>query len=295
METRVPTLEKVFLDYTQDELDRAYDQAAWVPNIEAMRTLTQTLSADVRARREHVERSYGPTADETLEILPTARPRAPVVLFIHGGRWLAQPHNAFIHFADTIVDAGAHLVAARFAALPPTPGEIRMPMIVDQLRRAVAWLHHNAASFGGDPAQIHLIGHSSGAHLASVLLTTAWIEHGLPADLIKTGICISGMYDLRPVLLSARSSYVKLSAAEEDAFSAIRHVDRIACPVLVAHGTNESPEFQRQARDFTAALERAGRPARLLAVSGCNHFEINAALSDPTSPMAKAALTHMGL
>jgi len=117
----------------------------------------------------------------------------------------------------------------------------------------------------------------------------------MPADAIKTGICISGMYDLRPVLLSARSSYVKLSAAEEDALSAIRHVDRIVCPLLVAHGTDESPEFQRQARDFAAALHHAGRPARLLVVPGCNHFEINAALSDPASPMAKAALAHMGL
>jgi arylformamidase len=291
----MPTAEKVFLDYTQEELDRAYDQAAWVPNIEAMRLLTRTLSAEVRARRAHVERSYGPSEDETLEILPTARPRAPVVLYVHGGRWLAQPHNAFIHCADTILGAGAHFVAARFAALPPVPGEIRLPAIVDQLRRAVAWLHRNAASFGGDPAQLHVIGHSSGAHLASVLLTTDWPAHGLPADVIKTGICISGMYDLRPVLLSARSRYVRLSAAEEDALSAIRHVERITCPLLVAHGTDESPEFQRQARDFAAALARAGHKARLLVAQGCNHFEINAALSDPASPIAQAALAHMGL
>src|SRR5208282_3557888 len=98
----MPTTEKIFLDYTQEALDQAYDQAAWVPNIEAMRALTQTLSADVRKRRAHIERSYGPTEDETLEIVPTAHQNAPVVLFIHGGRWLAQPHNAFIHFANTM-------------------------------------------------------------------------------------------------------------------------------------------------------------------------------------------------
>jgi len=291
----MPVAEKVFLDYTQEELDRAYDQAAWVPNIDDMRALTQSLSAEVREQLVHVERRYGITADETLEILPAAREGAPVVLFIHGGRWLAQPHNAFVHFAGTIVGAGAHYVAARFASLPPTPGRIRMPLLIDQLRRAVFWLQRHAPEFGGDPAQIHLIGHSSGAHLASVLLTTRWIEYDLPTDPIRTGILISGMYDLRPVLLSARSRYVELSAAEEDEYSAIRHVDRITCPVLVAHGTDESPEFQRQARDFAAALERTGRPVRLLTVPGCNHFEINASLGDRTSPMAQAALAHMGL
>jgi arylformamidase len=294
-ERGMATLEKVFLDYSQDELDRAYDQGAWVPNIEALRLLTQTRSAAVRATFAHAEHRYGPTVDETLEILPTAQKGAPIVLFIHGGRWLAQPHNAFIHFADTIVNSGAHFVAARFAALPPTPGEIRMPTVVDQLRRAVVWLHQNAAGFGGDSARIHLIGHSSGAHLASVLLTTAWPAHGLPADAIKSGVCVSGMYELRPVLLSARSSYVVLSAAEEDEFSAIRHVDRITCPLLIAHGTAESPEFQRQAREFAAAVERSGRSARLLVVPGCNHFEINMALSDPASVMGHAALAHMGL
>jgi arylformamidase len=289
------TVEKVFLDYSQDELDRAYEQAAWVPNIEEMRLLTQRRSADVRAKLEHVERRYGAGADETLEILPTQRKGAQVVLFIHGGRWLAQPHNAFIHFADTIVEAGAHFVAARFSGLPPTPGEIRLPMIVDQLRRAIAWLHQNAATFGGDPAQLHVIGHSSGAHLASVLLSTAWPEHGMPADVIKTGTCVSGMYELRPVLLSARSSYVQLSAAEEDALSAIRHLDRITCPLLVAYGTAESPEFQRQARAFAAALEQAGRPVRLVVAPGCNHFEINMTLGDPASPLGQATLAHLGL
>ena len=291
----MPTAAKVFLDYTQEALDRAYDQGAWVPNIEAMRQLTQTLSADVRTRLEHFERAYGPGPDETLEILPTVRPRAPIVLFIHGGRWLAQPHNAFVHFADTIVEAGAHYVAARFSGLPPTPGDLRMPAIVDQLRRAIAWLHGNAASFGGDPAQLHVIGHSSGAHLASVLLTTAWPEHGLPADAIKSGVLVSGMYELEPVLLSARSSYVKLSPAEADEFSAIRHIDRLACPLLIAHGTDESPEFQRHARDFAAAVQRAGKPARLLVAPGCNHFEINAALADRASPVARAVLAHLGL
>jgi arylformamidase len=289
------TADKVFLDYTQEELDRAYDQAAWVPNIDEMRALAQSLSTEVREKLAHFERRYGITSDETLEVLPTARDGAPVVMFVHGGRWLAQPHNAFVHFADTIVEAGAHFVAARFASLPPSPGNIRMPRLVDHLRRAVFWLHHHAADFGGDPAQIHLIGHSSGAHLASVLLTTRWIDYDLPADVIKTGTLISGMYELRPVLLSARSNYLQLTEAEEDEYSAIRHLDRIVCPLLIAHGTDESPEFQRQAREFAAAVQGAGHRAELLVAPGCNHFEINASLSDRTSPMAQAALAHLGL
>lgn len=293
------TAEKVFLDYTQEELDQAYDQQRWAPNFEEMRARTKRLSAEVRARNAHFGRSYGPSGDETFEILPTSHPTprqgAPVVMFVHGGRWMAQPPDTFIHFAETIIGAGAHFAAARFAALPPTPGQIRMPDIVAQLRRAVVWLSRNAGTFGGDPGQIHLIGHSSGGHLASVLLTTDWPKYGAPETVLKTGTCVSGMYDLRPVLLSARGSYVKLTPEEEDEFSAMRHLDRVRCPILVAYGENESPEFKRHGRSFGEALSKAGRAVTLMALAGCNHFEGIATMTDRTSPLAKAVLAHMRL
>ena len=289
------TTEKVFLDYTQEELDDAYDQARWAPNIAEMRLLPQRLSAEVRARNPHFERSYGPTDDETFEIVPTARAGAPVVLFVHGGRWMAQPPDSFIFFAETIVAAGAHYVGARFSALPPSPGAIRLPNVVEQLRRAVIWLSRNAETFGGDPARIHVIGHSSGAHLASVLLTTDWARHGASEAVLKSGTCVSGMYDLRPVLLSARGSYVKLTADEEDELSAIRHIDRARCPILVAYGDRESPEFTRHGESFAAALRQAGRPTRPMVLAGCNHFEGIATMADRTSPLAAAVLAHMGL
>jgi arylformamidase len=289
------TIEKVFLDYSQDDLDQAYDQALWAPNINEMRNLAKTRSAAVRERHPHFECSYGPTADETIEILPTAQTGAPVVLFVHGGRWMAQPENAFIQFAETITAAGAHFAAARFVTLDPKPGNIRMPDMIDQLRRSVVWLYRNAASFGGDPEQIHLIGHSSGGHLASVLLTTDWTRFGVPATVFKSGTCVSGMYDLRPVLLSSRGDYVKLSAEEEDEFSAMRHLDRVRCPILVAYGDKESPEFQRHGRTFAPALKEAGHEASLFVIPSCNHFEGIASMTDPQSSLAKVMLKHLGL
>lgn len=118
--------------------------------------------------------------------------------------------------------------------------------LADQVRRAVAWVYRNAERIGGDPNRIHVAGQSSGAHLASVLLTTDWHGlFGLPADLIKGGVCISGMYDLKPVWLSARSSYVLFDDETENALSAIRHVDMLRAPTIVAYGSLETPEFQR--------------------------------------------------
>src|SRR4029450_11626211 len=101
--------------------------------------------------------------------------------------------------------AGLQEVAARFSR------------VAEQGRGAVAWVYRNARRFGGDPARLYVSGHSSGAHLAAVILTTDGPrDFDLPAAIGKGGLCSSGMYDLKPVRLSARSSYVKFADETEE-------------------------------------------------------------------------------
>ena len=108
-------------------------------------------------------------------------------------------------------------------------------------------------------------------------------------------MCISGMYDLTPVRLSARSNYVKFDEATVAALSPIRHLDRLHTPVIVAYGTCETPEFQRQNREFVAAVEAAGKPVRLLVGENYNHFELPETLGNPYGLLGRAALDLMGL
>jgi arylformamidase len=132
--------------------------------------------------------------------------------------------------------------------------------------------------------------------LAGVALTTDWrSDFGLPDDLIKGGICISGMFDLRAPRLSARSSYVKFTDEMEDALSTQRHVDRLRTPILLAYGTNETPEFQRQSRDFAAAVQAKGRPVQLLVGENYNHFEMRETLANPFGVAGRAVLEQMKL
>jgi arylformamidase len=154
----------------------------------------------------------------------------------------------------------------------------------------------NARSFGGDPDRLYVSGHSSGGHLAGVVLTTDWRkDFGLPADVVKGGLCCSGLYDLKPVRLSARSSYVKFTDEVEQALSSQRHLDQLTAPVIVAYGTLETPEFQRQNRDFAAALRAAGKPVQLLVGDGYNHFEIPETLGNPYGLLGRAVLEQMKL
>jgi arylformamidase len=165
-----------------------------------------------------------------------------------------------------------------------------------QVRSAVAWVYKNAARFGGDPNRLYVCGHSSGGHLAGTVVSADWRkDFGLPGDILRGALLCSGMYDLKPVRLSARSSYVKFTDEIERELSALRHLDRIACPLLVAYGTCETPEFQRQARDFAAALKAAGKPHELLVGEAYNHFEMLETLANPYGLLGRAMLARMGL
>jgi arylformamidase len=95
----------------------------------------------------------------------------------------------------------------------------------------------------------------------------------LPADIIKGGMCISSMRDLTPVRLSARSRYVAFDDVTVAALSPLRHLDRLHAPLVVAYGTCETPEFQRQNREFAAAVEASGKVVELLVGEHYNHFE----------------------
>lgn len=285
----------VWLDLDQVALDAAYDQNVWAPNREQIVGRYATNSEALRARLGAPRRfAYGLAEIEKLDVHATDRPDAAVNVFIHGGAWRAGLAKNYAFVAELFVRAGAHYVVPDFFWVQDVGGSL-MP-IADQVRRAVAWVYENARTFGGDPERLYVSGFSSGAHLAGVVLTTDWVkDFGLPADIVKGGLLCSGMYDLRPVRLSARSRYVAFTDEIEEALSPARHLDTLRAPVVLAYGTVESPEFQRQSRDFAAAIAAAGKPVEVIVGEGYNHFELFETFANPYGLVGRAALRQMRL
>ena len=285
----------VFLDYDQTALDAAYDQAAYAPNREQLIERRIGDSATARQRIGEPERvAYGAGEIERLDIYRSAGEAAPVFVFVHGGAWRSGRSKDFAVPAEMFLAAGAHYVLPDFAWVQDVGGNLMV--LADQVRRAIAWIYRNIARFGGDPNRLYVGGQSSGGHLAAVALTTDWqCQFRLPADIIKGGMCVSGMYDLMPVRLSARSRYVRFDEATVAALSPTRHLDRLVAPLIVAYGTCETPEFQRQNREFAAAVEAAGKKVRLLIGEHYNHFELPESLGNPYGLLGRAALELMGL
>ena len=275
----------VFLGYTQAELDASYDQAKYAPNRDVVMRRTTASGARAHERlTKPVQVAYGTHEAEKIEIFRTARVPAPIVAFIHGGGWKTNSASRFAFVAEPIVAAGAHCALIDFSGIETVDG--RLDVLADQVRRAVAWLGDNAATLGGDPRQLYLAGHSSGAHLAATVIAAG----DTSSRSIRGAVLCSGMYELAPVALSRRSSYVRFDEATIAALSPMRHLERIEAPVVIAFGTEETPEFQRQGRDFAQALQERGHDARLIVAEGYNHFEIAETFGNPFGVIGAAVI-----
>jgi arylformamidase len=265
-------LRKVFLDYTQEQLDAQYEQRSFVPHADEIIKRFAAGSDAARARLGEPETlSYGPSAVEALDLY--GENRKTIVAFVHGGAWKRQRRRDQAFAAEPFVRAGAAYAAVGFGLLP----SITLPEMAGQVCRALDFLLQQYK-----PEKLVLIGHSSGAHLSACALTRT--------QGISKALLVSGVYDLLPVRLSARNEYVRLDERLEDEYSPIRHAAKIRCPVTVAWAEKEGAEFARQSREFASVLENRKLLSRTIEAKNLNHFEIIETLGDPASPLGRAAL-----
>jgi arylformamidase len=285
----------VWMDMDQKELDDAYTQLTYAPNRDEMLERCKRNSELARQRLGAPERlSYGPTPIQGIDHYPTRSSNAPVLVFVHGGAWRSETAAGYGYCAEMVVNAGAHLLIPDFNSVVELNGDLMA--MADQVRRSVAWAYKNAKSYGGDPERFYIAGHSSGGHWMGVLATTDWQkDFGLAPTFIKGVVSGSGMYDLKPVRMSVRSNYIKFTDEMEDKLSAQRHLDKLVAPLALIYGTLETPEFQRQSRDFYAAVKAAGKHATLSVMEHYNHFEVMESFGSPYSLFGRAALETMKL
>ena len=125
----------VWLNMDQKELDDAYDQSKYAPNLQQITRRYASNSNAMRARLGEPKRfDYGPTAIERLEVYSTKRANAPIHIHIHGGAWHQRPAAEYAFPAEMLMNAGAHYVVPDFISVDEANGDL-MPM-VEQVRRA---------------------------------------------------------------------------------------------------------------------------------------------------------------
>jgi arylformamidase len=288
-EPRAPRLYRDFT--TQEELDVQYDASRSVDDASIYTDFYVDQSRAARAELEcRADIAFGPTLAERLDVFPAERPDAPILIFVHGGYWRSRSRKEFSFVARGPVSAGVSVVVTDYALCP----SVTIDEVVRQTRAATAWVHAHARELGADPRRIHVAGHSAGAHLGAMLMATEWErDFGLPADLIKSGCLVSGLFDLAPVPYTWLQPSLQLTWGEVLRNSPIRRVPRVAGPLIVSYGEAESAEFRRQGDDYMRAWRDGRLGGELLVQPGKNHYTVVEGFIDARSPLCRTLLAQI--
>ncbi|MEP7064232.1 MAG: alpha/beta hydrolase [Betaproteobacteria bacterium] len=274
---------------TRELVEAGYNNRAAVPDHPQWLARWADNSAAVRARyAPALDLRYGPNAKETLDLFVPAQPARGTFLFLHGGWWRSLDKSDHSFVAPAFVDAGYAVAVANYDLCPG----VDIATIVDEARRALAWLARNGAAHGANVERIVVGGHSAGGHLTAMLLATDWTRHGFDASPLIAGVSLSGLHDLRPLTLFSGNSDWRLTDVEAARLSPALADCAARVPLLIAVGAEETAEFIRQSQLLWDAWPDA-RPvgyASMMQIAGRHHFDVVYDYVDAKSALSRATL-----
>lgn len=257
-----PSGEILYRGLTRAELAQAYSPRASVPDMGTIFTRWREDGAQFRTRHLTAELRYGPMQNETLDLYVPAQARgpSPLWIFVHGGFWQALDKTYNAQFAAGMLANGFAVAMLDYTLAPPASlGEI-----VREVQAAVVFLAREAEALGIDGRAIHIAGHSAGGHLAAMIAC-------LPeAQLIRSSLALSGLFDLAPLALLPMGRLLAFDTAGAIAQFSPQHLKPLPhVRVGVAVGGLESGEFQRQSQEFAEAWT-----VEIRIIPDSNHFSM---------------------
>jgi arylformamidase len=279
----------------QAELDKAYSARAPIGDkfekvyLPGFTTHSEAARKALPCRRDI---HYGPHRDEVCDVFPAARPGAPLMLYIHGGYWrmLTKEENSWV--ATALQPAGATVMVNTYSLCP----DVHLDIIVHQCRAFIAWAWRNAGFYNADPNRIYISGHSAGGHLVGMMLATDWErDWGLPKDVIKGAVAISGLYDMKPLARAFTNEWLQIAPNAVARNSPAKLDVKSKCPVIATVGGAEPIGFQSQTEIYKKHLKAKGVPVIEVDLPGMDHFAAWNEVMDPKTPLTKAVLKLMGL
>jgi arylformamidase len=305
---RARAIRTVYREFDHDGLARAYDIPSSLPAEVIAAHLAKYAEWSRRVRSTLPARLDIPYGERPAQRLDIFHPRpareslpapAPVLAYFHGGGWRHGSKDDRAFPAEVFTAAGAIWISVGYSLCPV----VTLDEMIEEARAAVAWIYRHAATFGGDRQRIYVAGTSAGSHLAAMVLGTRWPDGGLPADVVRGGFLLSGIFDFEPLTHHRfsdpaerfRDVHRQSALRSHRWLSPMAYLPRPACDVLVAVGEDEPAEFRRQSIDYYDALRKRGVNAKLLLAPGQDHFSFIGEWGRPDSALVEAVCAELGL
>ncbi len=216
---------------------------------------------------------YGADKRQSLDIyLPSGSGNFPVLFFVHGGAWSSGEKETYGSVGYFYAKKGYVTLVVDHRLSP----QVIHPAHIEDVAKAFAWTKHTIANYGGDPNKVYLCGHSSGAHLVSLLVTNQkyLTKEGIDRSGIRGVVAISGIYSLGRNINFAGYGYIfPTNEAKKDA-SPINFIDRGTPPFLLLYADSDITTLGSQATNFNKALQGHGVHSILHCVKGCDHVTV---------------------
>lgn len=275
--------------------DAAYNNRWAVPDHQADLDRWAADSAAVReAVRCDLDVAYGDGDRETLDILypegggPGGDGPVPLIVFLHGGYWLSMTKDSYSFVGENFVEQGAAFAVIGFGLCP----DITLAQMVDQVERAIHHLRENAEKYGFDRDRFYLAGHSSGGHLAAMVLGGgASGTPPVPPETFKASLIVSGLFDLAPIAATYINNYIRLDDAGVAAMSPLSHVPpagKQMGPLILGTGENELAEYFLHQSRYAAAWVENGHALQMCDAAGYQHFDVPYDMANADGALHKA-------
>jgi len=214
---------------------------------------------------------------------PAATPAA-VVVFFYGGGWVSGSKAMYRFVGAALAARGVVAVIPDYRLYP----EVRFPAFMEDAAKAVAWTHANASRFGGDPRRLFLMGHSAGAHIATLLTLDAGYLQSVHLS-SRRDVCgvigLAGPYDFLP-LHDRTLEAIFGPETERSRSQPINYVSAQPPPMLLLTGRNDYTVDPGNTLRLAARLRAAGGTVEDRLYPMIGHKTLIVAVSGPLSFLA---------
>ncbi len=233
------------------------------------------------------EHAYGSDPRQRLDLfLPAKAEPARLLLFVHGGGWRGGSKEFYGALGETLVRFGFAVMLPNHRLAPQAPYRQQLEDVADALRWTLDYAGERVKQDG-----LILGGHSSGAHLASLLALqpAARRRAGIERTQIRAVVAISGVYDLLPYRFLAGDYLASVFGREEEQYrqaSPRTYVGHGTPPFFLAYAEHDLPGLGEQAEGMAHTIQAQGGKARLVRVPGRDHTSILAGVRSMFDPLA---------